>query len=85
MSGTRPPPSLADLVPRISPRPVLLVYAGQGGGGEDLNPDYYRAAKSPKSLWKIDEAQHVGGLEARPVEYEARVVAIFDRALLGRE
>jgi hypothetical protein len=85
MSGTRPPPSLADLVPRISPRPVLLVHAGQGGGGEELTPDYYGAAKSPKSVWKIDEAQHVGGIEARPAEYEARVVGFFDRALLGRE
>ncbi|HEU4970770.1 MAG TPA: alpha/beta fold hydrolase [Gaiellaceae bacterium] len=28
MSGATPPPSLSDLVPRIAPRPLLLVYAG---------------------------------------------------------
>jgi hypothetical protein len=81
LSGTRPPPSLTDLVPRISPRPLLL--AGRGGGGEELNPDYYRAALAPKELWKIAEAAHVGGFEARPRAYEERVTRFFHRALLG--
>ena len=83
LSGTGPPPSLTDLVSRISPRPLLLVYAGRGGGGEELNPDYYRAALAPKELWKIAEAAHVGGFEARPRAYEERVTRFFDRALLG--
>ena len=81
LSDTAPPPSLADLVSRISPRPLLLVYAGQGGGGEELNPDYYRAALNPKTLWRIDEASHVGGFDARPREYTRRVVGFFDGAL----
>ena len=83
LSGTTPPPSLTDLVPRISPRPLLLVYAGHGGGGEELNADYYRAALAPKGVWKIAEAGHVGGLQARPRAYEERVTRFFDRALLG--
>ena len=78
-----PPPSLTDLVPRISPRPLFLVYAGRGGGGEELNPDYYRAALAPKGLWMIPEARHVGGFQARPRAYEGRVTGFFDRALLG--
>jgi uncharacterized protein len=48
LSGTAPPPSLASLAARVSPRPIFLIYAGQGGGGEELNPDYYRAASDPK-------------------------------------
>lgn len=84
LSGTMPPPSLADLVPRIAPRPLLLIHAGNGGGGEELNPDYYRAASAPKTIWKIAEAGHVGGFEARPREYEQRVTRFFDRALLDR-
>jgi hypothetical protein len=83
LSGSPPPPSLTELLPRIAPRPLLLVYAGHGGGGEELTPDYFRAALQPKALWKIDEAHHVGGFEARPKEYESRVVRFFDRALLG--
>ena len=52
-TGTKPPPSLERLVARIAPRPLFLIYAGRGAGGEDLNPDYYSGASSPKSLWKI--------------------------------
>jgi hypothetical protein len=84
MSGSAPPPSLGDVVSRIAPRPLLLIYAGRGGGGEELTPDYYRAASQPKSLWRIDEARHIGGYDARPREYEARVVELFDQALLGK-
>ena len=84
MSGTAPPPSLADLLPRIAPRPLFLIYAGRGGGGEELTPDYYEAAEAPKELWRIDQAVHVGGLEARPHEYERRVIGFFDDALLSR-
>ena len=83
MSGTPPPPALDDLAARIAPRPLFLIYAGQGVGGEELNPEYFEAASQPKTLWKIDEAGHVGGFEARPEEYEQRVVAFFDRALLS--
>jgi uncharacterized protein len=81
MSGTAPPPSLGDLIPRIAPRALLLVYAGRGGGGEELTPDYFRVASPPKALWKIPEAGHVGGFQARPDEYERRVVGFFERTL----
>jgi hypothetical protein len=78
-----PPPALRDLVRGISPR-ALLIYAGKGQGGEDLNPEYYAAAAEPTQLWEIPEAGHTGGLRARPDEYERRVIAFFDHYLLGR-
>jgi fermentation-respiration switch protein FrsA (DUF1100 family) len=81
LSDTMPPPSLEDVTARIAPRPIFLIYAGRGGGGEELNTEYYRAAKQPKTIWKIPEARHVGGLSARPGEYERRVIGFFDRAL----
>ena len=65
MSGTPPPPSLKELVPRIAPRHVFLIYAGRGAGGEECNRDYYRAAEAPKAIWKIPEAGHTGGYQAR--------------------
>jgi dienelactone hydrolase len=83
LSGTAPPPSLKDLVPRIAPRHVFFIYAGHGAGGEEYNPDYYRAAQAPKAIWKISEAGHTGGYQARPREYERRVVSFFDHALLA--
>ena len=81
MSGTPPPPALDDLVGRIAPRPVFLIYAGHGAGGEEFNPDYFAAASQPKTLWKIQEAGHVDGFEARPREYDERVIGFFDQAL----
>jgi uncharacterized protein len=77
-----PPTNLKDLVPRIAPRPLLLIAAPNSGHGEDLNRGYFKAAGQPKTLWEIPESGHVGGLEARPAEYERRVTRFFDDALL---
>ena len=82
LSGELPPPSLVDLVPRISPRALLLVGAGRDNGGQDLQPHYFAAAKAPKAFWKIPEAGHTGGFAARPREYARRLIAFFDAALL---
>jgi hypothetical protein len=76
------PEPLDRLVARISPRPILLVEAGRPQGGETLNPLYLERAGEPKEHWLIPEASHTGGLEARPAEYERRVVGFFDRYLL---
>jgi fermentation-respiration switch protein FrsA (DUF1100 family) len=84
LSGTAPPPSLHDVVQRIAPRPVFLIYAEHGAGGEDLNENFYRAAGKPKQVWRVDGAGHTGGYEADPVGYERRVVGFFDHALLSR-
>jgi uncharacterized protein len=83
-SNHLPPPSLTDLTGRIAPRPVFLIYALHGTGGEEkqLNPKYYAAAGEPKQIWEIPEASHTGGITARPAEYERRVIGFFDRALL---
>jgi uncharacterized protein len=85
LSGTPPPPSLRDLVPRLAPRPLFLIHAEHGAGGEDLNPSYYRAAGRPKQLWRVRGAGHTSGLEADPDAYEARIVGFLDRSLLGKK
>jgi hypothetical protein len=83
-SNDRPPPSLEDLAGRIAPRPLFLVYAVPGQGGEaELSQVFYDAARAPKTIWRVPGSGHTGGIEARPIEYERRVVGFFDRALLG--
>ena len=82
LSADRPPRPLDDLVAQIAPRSVLLIYAGRGGGGEELNPAYHAAAGEPKALWLIPEAGHTAGLSTRPEEYQARVLDFFERTLL---
>jgi fermentation-respiration switch protein FrsA (DUF1100 family) len=84
-SNHLPPPNLKQLSARIAPRSVFFIYALHGTGGEEkqLNPKYYAAAGAPKQIWEIPEAAHTGGIDARPQEYERRVVGFFDDALLG--
>jgi hypothetical protein len=77
-----PPTNLKDLVPKIAPRAMFLIAAPNAPTGEDLNRGYYKAAGEPKTLWEIPESKHVGGLTARPAEYERRVTRFFDDALL---
>ena len=81
-SNRLPPPSLKTLVGRVESTPLFLIYAAHGQGGEDNNPEYYRAARGPKQIWRIDTS-HTHGLSARPREYEQRVVRFFDRSLRG--
>jgi len=80
-SNSTPPPNLMDLVGKIAPRPLFLIHAEHGQGGEQLNPAYYRAAGDPKQLWLTD-SRHVGGYGSDPDRYRARVLDIFDGALL---
>jgi dienelactone hydrolase len=81
-SNQSPPTNLKELVPKIAPRAMFLIAAPNAPTGEDLNRGYYEAAGQPKTLWEIPESGHTGGIEARPREYERRVIAFFDRALL---
>jgi dienelactone hydrolase len=88
LSDTLPPPSLEDVIPKISPRAVFLIYAGHGGGGEELQTQFFDAARQPKELWRAPRGGHTGGYPGQPAEYERRVIAFFDQFLLkkaGRE
>jgi hypothetical protein len=82
--NTGPQPPIVDRIGLIAPRSVFLIYAVPGIGGEDYRqPLYHAAAGQPKQIWRVPGAEHTGGLEAQPAEYERRVVAFFDEALLG--
>ena len=81
-SGHLPPEGLDDLVADIAPRPVFLIYAEQGQGGEELTEQYFEVAGDPKQIWKTDST-HTNGYDADPEEYQQRVTAFFDQALLS--
>lgn len=84
LSDQLPPPDLVGQVARIAPRPVLLIHADAGVGGEELNPRYAGAVGPTAERWQVPGSGHGGGLNAQPAEYERRVTDFFDRALLGR-
>ena len=78
------PPDLADVIGDIAPRSVFLIYGEEGQPQEiDLNPTYYEELGEPKEIWEVPDAGHIDGLDTRPDEYERRVIAFFDEALLG--
>jgi dienelactone hydrolase len=81
VAGERPAPSLLDLVPRIAPRPVLLISAGADPDETPTNRAYAAAAGPTAEHYSIPEAGHTSGLAARPREYEARVTAFLESAL----
>ncbi len=78
-----PPRGLTELSSEIHV-PVFFIYASSGQGGESLNRTYYEAANQPKEIWSVDSG-HTGAIDAERQEYERRVVAFFDRALLRDE
>jgi dienelactone hydrolase len=79
-SNRMPPANLKDLAATVE-QPLLLIAAPDSGHGEQLNRGYHAAAGENSTLWEIPESTHVGGLEARPEEYERRVVGFFDETL----
>ena len=79
-----PPPSLKSEVARIAPTPVFFIYGEHGQGGTETRPNnaFYAAAHEPKQIWEVPRGPHTAGITTRPAEYEHRVLAFFDRALL---
>jgi dienelactone hydrolase len=79
-SNQAPPANLKDLAADVE-QPMLLIAAPFHGAGEQLNRGYAAAAGDSATLWEIPEADHMGGQESRPEEYEQRVVGFFDEHL----
>jgi pimeloyl-ACP methyl ester carboxylesterase len=81
ISGMRPAPSLFASLPRIAPRPALLIASGGDPTEIPTNRAYRDAGGTNVALWTLPESAHTGGLRTRPAEYERRVIAFLDAAL----
>jgi fermentation-respiration switch protein FrsA (DUF1100 family) len=83
ITGVPSPPSFVDLVPQIAPRPLLLIASGNDKAVEiQYNRIYYAAAGEPKELWELPDTAHIHGLFTHSKQYQEKVLATFDRALL---
>lgn len=80
LTGESPPQALDDLASEISPRALMLIRAEDGHGGEELNSEYFAAAKDPKELWTVS-GTHTGGLASEPAEFQRRVTRFFGENL----
>ena len=84
-SNRAAPPNLMNLIGRITPRPVFFIYGQHDQDNvRDLAPGYYANAGEPKEIWEVPGASHTGGIDVHPREYEERVIAFFDHALLAK-
>ena len=82
VSGMREAPSRIGLMPRIAPRPVLLIAGGVGAPDEIPANRGYRDAGGPTTqLWGLADAGHAGGLRTHPTAFERRTTAFLDQAL----
>lgn len=71
-----------DVIGQIAPRPILLIY----GSYEPSLAGAYKqlaAAGDNADLWVVEGATHGAYFKVAPEEYERRVIAFFDAALLG--
>ena len=83
-TGVHTPPGVPQAINKIAPRPILFISTGQGLA-QRLIRYYYSLAQEPKRLWEIPETHHGGQVQARPEEYEEKVIEFFDSALLGKD
>ncbi len=75
-----------ERIGEISPRPVFII---QGMADSAIPADsaqrLYDAAGEPRRLWVEPGVEHMGVQNARPAEYERRVIEFFTAALLSRD
>lgn len=81
LAPASPPEPLSQAFQRIGDRPVLLI-AGQAPPEAELGPVYASAAPGSVTLWSMPDTPHTQALTTHPDEYRARVLSLFDRALL---
>jgi uncharacterized protein len=81
VSGTHSAPSLFGLMPRIAPRPVLLIAGGAITEEVLTNRRYQADGGTNVELWTVPGAGHTAGLRTHPAAYEARTTAFLNRTL----
>jgi fermentation-respiration switch protein FrsA (DUF1100 family) len=80
-TGVSAPSGVVEGLPKITPRPLLVIAAGpQEEMGYRLPSHYYELAREPKTLWHVPEAGHGQIPVVRPEEYDDLIVSFFDEA-----
>ncbi|HET9913822.1 MAG TPA: alpha/beta fold hydrolase [Anaerolineales bacterium] len=72
--------SVTEIIGKVAPRPLLLIAGGVEG--VYFNRNFFRAAKEPKELWELPEAEHGSAILLDAQAYTQRVVGFFDKVLL---
>ncbi len=67
---------------RIAPRPLLLIAGIENRGERRVLRKYHTDAGVGAELWEVAGASHVQSWTVSREDYEAKVLALFERALL---
>jgi fermentation-respiration switch protein FrsA (DUF1100 family) len=70
-----------DALPKIGPRPVLLIH-GEAEFERSQGRRQYDAARAPKELWVVPGSGYGGYRQAVPEEYARRIREFFERAYM---
>jgi uncharacterized protein len=77
-------PSLERCLPRLAPRPVLMI---QGGSDtyitKDMARSLFRRMRRPKQLWVVEGAKHNQAFQVAGAEYASRIGQFFDSHLVS--
>ena len=79
-SGAAPGGPLRELIAEAAPTPILLIAAGTLPGEIAANEKYSEGPST--SLWRLPHVRHTKAIVEVADEYESRVVAHLDAALL---
>ena len=81
LGGVPPPEPLTNALRRIGDRRVLLI-AGKEPPEAELGSVYEAAAPASVTLWSLPDTGHIQALSTHRGAYRARVLGVFDAALL---
>lgn len=81
MTSAHRPTKLRDAIAAAAPRPVLIIAAGTLPPEVDAAHVFQSAAPDSVELWIAPDAGHTTAYDTYPEEWEARVIAFFDRTL----
>jgi pimeloyl-ACP methyl ester carboxylesterase len=79
LTGAAKPDSLASAARSASPRPILMITAGEAPD-EARAAGFIAAGTDNVTIWTVPDAGHIQGLAQDPEEWEARVVGFLDGA-----
>ncbi len=72
--------SVIEAIGQIAPRSIFLIASGE----KDIyfNRLFFQAAKEPKELWELPDAEHGAAILKESQTYMSRVIEFFDKTLL---
>ncbi len=83
LTAASPPMALRRAVQEASPRPILLIAAGNVKDEQLVGESLRANAPGNVTLWVAEGADHTGGLATRPDEWTRQVTDFLDKAMTG--